>query len=170
MGISGFHVNGTALVSVGTGTLGQLEVLGYTDNGARLREIENVSEIITDVFGPMTPHDFQNMGMVAQLSVPLIASDRTVLKKILGKGDRTTAGEISTPGLVIGASGYNFRVAIASPADEPWSFPYCILRPGFNVVLATKANPFVVEFFCWPRATYTVTNAKDQVLWTRSLS
>lgn len=170
MAIDGFTVNGTALVYVGTGIGGALELLGYTDQGVQMNVDEHKLEIFSDVFGPRTPHDFQDMGMTARIVAPLIAMDRTVLASITGRGDRTTVGMISTPGLVLGSGGYFFRVGIASPADAPWSFSYCLLRPGFNSKLATKANPFNVEFFAWPFKTYTATNGLDGVLWTRSLA
>lgn len=170
MSIDGFMVNGSALLYTGTGGGGALELLGYTDNGVRMRVIENYSDIISDVFGPMTPHDIQQMGMVANISVPLIACDRSVLAKVTGRSNRAAVGQIGTPGLVMGVAGYAFRVGIASPADNPWSFPYCITRPGFDTQLATKANPFVLEFFAWPWGSYTVINATNQTLWTRSLA
>lgn len=169
MAVDGYMVNGTSFIYVGTGTAGALELLGYTDAGTDMTVNENKGEIFTDLFGPMTPQDFQDFGMTARIIAPLIACDRTVLAKITGKGDRTTVGQINTPGLVLGIAGYAFRVAIASPADSPWSFSKCVLRPTFGSKLATKANPFRVEFFAWPYASYTATTGKDTPLWTRSL-
>lgn len=170
MPVDGYFVNGTAFVYVGTGSAGALELLGYTDAGTDMNVSENKGEIFTDLFGPMTPQDFQDFGMTARIVAPLIAADRTVLAKILDKGDRTTLGLLNTPGLVLGVNGYRFRVAIASTFDSPWSFTSCILRPGFGTTLATKANPFRVEFMAWPYASYTATTGKDVPLWTRSLS
>lgn len=153
-----------------SGGFAAYSLLGYTDHGVKVRVIRNYSDIITDIFGPMTPHDIQDMGMVANISVPLIASDRTVLNSIQSIGDQTagTAGLLSTPGLVIGASFKNFKVAIASPADSPWIFPYCITRPGFDTELATRANPFTLEFFGWPWRSVTTVAAKDSPLWVRT--
>ena len=166
MAIDGFHLNGPALVYANF-VQDPLLLVGYTDYGARIRIIENYADIITDVFGPITPHDLQVMGMVANISVPFVASDRTNLKALLGRGDRTTQGQISTPGLVVGASSYAFKLSIASTADSPWTFPYCVTRPGFDTQLATKVNPFTLEVFAWPWASFTTTNAKDRTLWTR---
>ena len=171
MAIDGFHVNGTALVYIApyvAGVMQSRQLVGYTDNGVRMRVIENYSDIITDVMGPMTPHDIQNMGMVANITVPLIASDRTVLALIQGRGDRTAVGQVSTPGLVMGANSYQFMVSISSPADSPWNFLYCITRPGFETQLATKANPFTLEFFAWPWSLYTNTAGKDTTLYNRT--
>ena len=176
MAIDGYTINGPALVNVGTGSAGALELLGYTDHGVRIRIIENYSDIITDIMGPMTPQDVQNMSFVANISCPLIAMDRTVMAKLQGRGDRTTAGLSSSPGLVMGATGWAFRVGIASSAlqgvaaDSPWSFSKCITRPGFDTQLATRANPFNIEFFAWPYSLFTNTSGKDVPLWTRTLA
>lgn len=169
MAIDGFTVNGTALVSVGTGAAGALETLGYTQDGVDIEITELTEDIITDVMG-RAPQDVQSMGMTARIVVSLIAMDRTVLAKVTGKGDRTTVGALNTPGLVMGNGGHLFRVGIASPFDTPWSFSKCFVRPGFGTRLATKANPFRIEFFAIPYAAFTVTAGKDTVLWTRSLA
>jgi hypothetical protein len=169
MAIDGFCVNGTALVSVGTGSAGALETLGYTDQGVDIEIEELTNDIITDVMG-MAPQEVQSMGMIARITVPLIAVDRTVLAKITGRGDRTTVGLVNTPGLLLGTNSHLFRVGIAAPLDTPWSFSKCFMRPGFGAKLATKANPFRVQFTAIPYAAYTVTSGKDTPLWTRSLA
>ena len=170
MAINGYTINGAALVYTGTGASNALEVLGYTEDGVDIEIIENVTPIMTDLFGPETPQDFQMMGMVARITCPLIAIDRTVLAKVMGKTDRTTVGEIGTPGIVAGVGSYAFKVGIAAPADSPWTFPACIVRPGWRSKLGTRARPFIGEFFAWPYASYTATTAKDTVLWNRVLT
>lgn len=170
MPVDGYTISGAALVYVGTGTAGALELLGYTQGGVDFEVTEEYEPILTDIFGPRVPQDFQNMGMVASINCPLIAMDRTVLAKVTGRGDRTTLGQVSTPGMVMGVAGYAFKVAIASSADSPWTFVKCIMRPSFGTKLATKANPFMARFYAWPWATYTVTTGKDQTLWNRILA
>jgi hypothetical protein len=162
-------VNGCAFVYVGTGTAGALELLGYTEAGVDKDIKENKREIMTDLFGDMTPQDFQDMGMVARIVCPMIAMDRSVFAKVYDKGDRATVGLLNTPGLVLGVAGYSFRVAIASPADAPWSFGRCVCLSE-STRLATKANPYRFEFFAWPAASYTALTGKDAPFSTRSLS
>lgn len=169
MAVDGYAVNGAALVYVGTGGSGALQLLGYTDQGVDIEIIENKQEIMTDLFGPMTPQDFQDMGLMARIVAPLIAMDRTVLATVMGRSNQTTKGQTGTPGLVLGVNGYAFRVGIASLFDSPWSFNSCLLRPRSATRLATKANPFRVEFLAWPYTPYTATTGKDVTLWTRSL-
>lgn len=169
MAVDGYMVNGTAFVYTGTGGAGALELLGYTEQGVDKDINENKGEIITDLFGPMTPQDFQDFGMVARIVCPFIALDRSVLGRVMNRGDRTTLGTLNTPGLVLGVAGYAFRVAIASTFDSPWSFYKCILRTE-STRLATKANPLRLEFFAWPWVSYTATTGKDTPLWSRSLS
>jgi hypothetical protein len=167
--IDGFTVNGSAVVSVGTGAAGALETLGYTDQGVDIDIQELTEDILTDVSG-RSPQDVQLMGMTARIIVNLIAMDRTVFAKITGRGDRSTVGQTSTPGTILGANNYLFRVGIASPLDTPWSFPTCLVRPGYGTRLATKVHPFRIEFFAIPYLSYTTTSGKNATLWTRSLS
>lgn len=167
MALDGYAINGPAFVYTGTGTAGALELLGYTEAGVDMDIKENKREIMTDLFGDMTPQDFQDMGMVARVVAPLIAMDRTVMAKIMGRGDRSVAaGDLNTPGLVLGAGGYRFKVAIASSFDSPWAFHSCLTLSA-STRLATKANPFRFEFFAWPYAPYTALTGKDTVFWSR---
>lgn len=175
MAVNRYSLNGCAFVYTGTGTLGALELLGYTEAGVDMDITENKAEIMTDLYGPMTPQDFQDMGAMVRLVTPMIAYDDAVLAKVMMRGDHTgagviaTAGLINTAGLVLGIAGYGFRVAIASTFDSPWSFTKAIMR-GEGTRLATKVNPFRLELLCWPYAPYTATSAKDVSLWTRTLS
>ena len=165
MPIDGYTINGTAFGFVGTGPGGALEVLGYTESGVDKSITYNRAEIITDLYGPMTPQDFQDMGMTAQIRFPFIAIDRTVLAKVMGAGD-AGIGLINTPGRVIGVSGYGIPLVIGSKADFAWSFPTTILR-NESTRLATKANPDTLEFFAWPFLSYLATTGKGATLWTR---
>ena len=140
-------------------------MLGYTESGVDKSVTYNRAEIITDLFGPMTPQDFQDMGMVAQIRCPFIAIDRTVLAKVMAIGD-AGLGLINTPGLVLGMAGYAMQLVIGSKADFAWSWPTCILR-NESTRLATKANPDTLEFFAWPFRPYTATTGKGATLWTR---
>ena len=168
MAVDGYMINGTAFVYVGTGSGGALELLGYTDQGVEMNVDEFKMEIYTDLYGQRTPQDFQDMGMLARISTPLIACDREVLAKITGRGDRTQVGMTSTPGLVLGQD-YSFTVAIASSADVPWRFETCLMSRGFGTRLATKANPFRCDFIAWPFAPYTALTGMDWTLWSRGL-
>ena len=122
---------------------------------------------MTDVMG-RAPQDVQAMGMTARIVCPLIAVDRTVLVDLLGRGDGTAVGQVNTPGLVLGHTGYLYKVGIGSPFDAPWSFPYCFIRPGFGTRLASKANPLRIEFFAIPFAPVATITGKDRPLWSRS--
>jgi len=180
MAITSFQAFGPALVFVSfyeDQVLGPYSLLGYTDHGVRMRVIENKSDIITDIYGPMTPHDIQDMGAIANIQVPLIASDRGILAEIMNRGDHSSPGQINTPGLVLGANSFLFNIAITSNSlalegqvDDPWQFPYCCTRPGFDTTLATRANPFTVEFFAFPWSIYSNTQAFDTTLFSRSFT
>lgn len=183
MALDGYTVNGSALVYVGTGSLFALELLGYTDNGVDIQVNYNRSEIFTDIYGPMTPHDLQDMGMTARIVAPFIVIDRTIMSKLLTLGDNggsggAAQGQLNTAGLPLGAgfpngvggSGYLVPVVIASPADVNWKFWYCAVRPTLGTRLATKANPLRVEFLALPWQSFTSTTAKNAKLWSRGVT
>ncbi len=185
MAIDQYTVSGCAFVYVGTGTASALELLGYTESGVDMDIKENKREIMTDLYGDMTPQDFQDMGMIANLASPLIAMDGTVLSKVMGRGDHTgtgvaaaqipeDTGKLNTPGLVLGIGGYAFPIVIASNvprlgtylAGQAWKFHSC-LTMNEETRLATKANPFKASFMAWPYAPFTATTGKDVRLWSR---
>lgn len=165
MAIDGFHVNGTALVYVGT--VSSVSLLGYTDGGVDLDHNFNLEEIYTDVFGPRTPHDMQDMGRTGILSIPLIASDRTLLSSAMHRGDMGAVGQLGTPGLPLGTYGYSMAVRIASSFDTGWSFLNCFLRPTARTKLGVKANPFTLQFLCLPVATAQTTSGRNAQLYVR---
>jgi len=170
MAIDGYWVTGPSLVYVGTGSAGALELLGFTENGADIEVTKHYADVLTDIFGPLTPQDIQDFGEVAQVTAPLIAVDRTVLNKAMNRGDRAANGQLNTPGRMVGANAQSMRLGIAAAADTPWSFSNAIVRPSARFRMATKANPFTITFFAWPYAAYTVTTGKDAVLYTRTLA
>jgi hypothetical protein len=173
MAVDGFTINGSAFVYVTTGSAGALELLGYTDNGVDIQISYHRKEVYTDLYGEMTPQDFMDMGMVAAITTPFVAVDRTVLAKLMTLGDNSGSGGsgssrmLNSPGLLLGAGGHSVGVAVASPADVGWYFPECLIKPVVGTVLATKLNPLKVGFVAWPFQTYNATSGKDGVLWQR---
>ena len=169
--IDSYSINGPALVYIGDAGAENLQLLGYTDSGVDLNVLCNKEPQFTDLYGPNTPQEIRDMGMAAQLIIPLIAYDYTLLQSILDFGDRLDDGGISTPGLPLGQLGYAYSVAIAAdPANAlPWVFPYCATAPKFDVRLAVKLNPFRLNVIAWPWAAHTVQTAVNNVLWYRSI-
>lgn len=173
MAVNTYTVFGAALVYVGTGSAGALELLGYTEQGVDMDITENKDEVMTDLMGSKTPQDFQDMGMMARIVTPLIALDTAVLAKVIDNGDRTTFGATNTPGLVLGINGYGYSVAIQSGVGStlyaaPWFFYKAICRSD-GTRLATKANPFRLELIAWPFVSYTATNGKNVPLFSRAV-
>ncbi len=166
--INRYAVNGTCFVQVGVGDAGALETLGYTEAGVDLEITEFKEEIITDLFGVKTPQDFQAMGLMARVSVPLIAYDDDIFDEISTRGDQFAIGAMSTPGLVLGIGGYAFSLALTTVFDFPYFFQSALLQTQ-STRRATKANPFRFDFICWPYAPYTATSGKSVPLYTRTL-
>jgi hypothetical protein len=175
MALGGFTVTGTCLVTTGTGSSGASETCGYTESGVDVDYQEFKEPIHTDVSGPNVPHDHQDMGMVATITIPFANVDRTVFQKLFNRGDRTTLGKANTPGLVLGggaaigaAGNYYFKLGLAAPFDTPWTFFACTLKPGMRFRMATKFNPWVVTLFAFPYALATATAFKDTDFFNRS--
>jgi hypothetical protein len=168
--INSYAVSGTAFVLVGTGVDGALEILGYTEQGVTLDITEFKTEIKTDLYGSETPQDFQAMGLIAKVSAPLIAIDTDVLASISTRGDNAFVGEMATPGLVLGINGFAFPLAITTVFDPggPFYF-FSALLTAQQVRRATKANPFLCEFVCWPYAPFTAVTGLDVPLYVRAL-
>lgn len=169
MAIDGYWATGPALVYSGTGSANALELLGFAESGVEVEITKNYEQIMTDIFGPMTPQELQDFGEVATITCPLIGLDRTVLAKVMGRGNRSAVGQINTPGRLVGANGDSFRVGIAAAADTPFSFNNCVVRPA-RFPMSVKAKPYTLTFFAWPYAAYTVTSGYNATLYTRSLS
>lgn len=170
MALDGYWNTGPGLIYTGTGSVGALELVGITDRGAEVEITKNYAEIFTDVFGPLTPQELQDFGEVAIIRVPLIDVDRTVLNKVMNRGNRAANGKINTPGRLVGASGDSMRVGIAAANDSPYSFNTCVVRPSAQFPMSVQTRPFNITFFAWPYAAYTVTAGLDSILYTRSLS
>lgn len=173
MAVNTFTIFGDALIYVGTGSAGALELLGYTEQGVDLDITENKDEIMTDLMGSKTPQDFQDMGMIARAVMPLIALDTAVLDKVIGRSDRTAFGQVGSPGLPLATAGYAFTMAIQSGISSllysrPWYFYTCLTRSD-GTRLATKANPFRLEVVAWPYQSFTATSGKNAPLFARAL-
>ncbi len=176
MAVETYTVFGAAFLNIRLGSAA-IQTLGYTEQGVDMDITEAKEEVLTDLMGTKVPQDFQDMGMMARIIAPLIALDDTVLRTIINRGDRSTFGQVNSPGLVLGATGYYFGLGIVSGATglggtgtytAPWYFPYCLLRaPGTR--LATKANPMRLEIVAWPLASYTASSGKNTTLFTRAL-
>jgi len=171
MAVNTYAINGCAFVYVQDVGANTYSLLGYTESGVDMDITENKTEIMTDLFGDKTPQDFQDMGMMARLVIPLIAYDSVVLASIINRGDRSTYGSLNTPGLPLGQSGYGFAVYITAPlgvAAAPWYFYKCLMKTE-GQRLATKANPFRLELVAWPWVTYQATTGKNAPLFARSI-
>ena len=178
MAIDRFTVGGTALVYVdpvntSTGSGNPYSLLGYTDKGVTIQIDQKYSEWYSDELGSAVPVDFQDVGAIAKITVPLIACDDIVLNNILSYNDEkvsgfaTGSGIIGTPGLMVGQTGYYISLNIVSDQDYPWYFPSTLITPTFRHVVATAVHPFVLEFMAWPLVAFLDQTAKGKVVWSR---
>lgn len=169
-----YHVFGAALIQTGTGSAGALEDLGFTESGGDIEITYHEENIMTDVAGPATPAEIQNMGNDAVIRVRMPIVDQTILDKVLSKNDATTPapGTEGTAGTLLGTGSYAFRLAIIpenTPTSEnPWNFKTVKLRSQRRTE-GTKATYAELVFYAWPFLAATATSRKDVVLYTRSV-
>lgn len=167
MALDGYWCTGPAIISTSTGTAGAFETLGITENGAEVEITKNYKELFTDVMGEMTPQELQHMGEVAVVTAPLIITDRTVLAKVLGRGNRASVGQLNTPGRFVGANGDHMSVGISGPYDFPYVFSAAVVRPA-RFPMSVSAKPFTITFYCWPYLAFTATVAINTYLYARA--
>ncbi|AWM38704.1 hypothetical protein GobsT_31060 [Gemmata obscuriglobus] len=165
----GFWRTGPAIVYSYTGTAAAQEMLGYAQGGVDIDISKNYKEIFSDVFGEMTPHELQDFGEVATITCPLISIDPAVLTKVLNRGNRGAAGQLNTPGRLVGTNGDDFAIGIAASDDTPWKFLHCVLRPNARIPMSVGNKPVNLTFFAWPFAPASTVSAVNTPLYTRAL-
>jgi len=162
-------VYGAVAGLTGTGSASAYELLGFTERGADVEITHNWKEIMTDIMGEMTPQEMQHMGKVATITVPLIAIDRAVMAKVMGRGNASSVGQIATPGRNVGANADSFALGIAAAADAPFAFAHCVLRP-VRFPMSVVAKPYTMTFFAWPYVPFTAVTGYNASLYSRTMS
>jgi hypothetical protein len=171
--INGYTVNGPAIVTANIGASHAYVVIGYTQDGVDVAIQQMLEEIMTDVFGPRVPQDYQDMMMKCRITCPFIALDRTQFLLLLNAGDKTgnTDGTSNSPGLVLGAGGYSFVLSIASQFDAAggyWFASTFVRDDKIASKLGTKVSPIRCNFEAIPKASYTAVAGANSVVYSRS--
>lgn len=143
------HVAGAAQIKLDTGSSNALEELGYTINGAEIREeifMENVpgDENGGDA-GP--PIDVQYFGEVHHVRLELSKWDASIAAKVLPVLYGGTAGVTGTPGTLMAQGSKTYRLVINS-STEPRNYPRAFLRNQKETNKGTKFSRLVLDFEC----------------------
>jgi hypothetical protein len=167
-----YRVFGPALVQVGTGANNALETLGYTENGVTMSETYHLEPIMTDAMGPKMPAEYQKFGVEYRLSKPLIVWNPTIWDKVQKRmGNTNTAGALTAAGALVYTNSLTFRVAVTSAdtLEDPFYFPFAILRGDANRKLASKHGPLTVSILAHAMHLATETSVAGKVSMQRAL-
>ncbi len=143
------QVPGPALVKTGTGTVGALQDLGYTRNGAGLSFEGLFQDVPSDDMGGDAgpPADVLYHGEIARIRLELTKWDADVVEILNGRlRGLATPGTPSFPGKLMFAGGYDIRLLILT-ATKPYNFPRTIIRQPIQLPdRGSKFSVVVVEF------------------------
>lgn len=143
--MSRIYVTGPADISVGTGTDGALEHLGWSTRGFPIQLRPYFEDIQTDLTGPSVPGDVMYAGMDAIIRIELARFNWGVLEKLQGFLRGATSGEIATAtiGTLLRCEGAAVRLLIRAPfASKTDCFPD--MPPAWNFLVAYLAEPIEI--------------------------
>lgn len=143
------HVAGVAQIKLDTGASNALEELGFTINGAEIREeifMENVpgDENGGDA-GP--PIDVQYFGEIHHVRLELSKWDAAIAAKVLPVLYGGSAGVLGTAGTLMAGGSKTFRLLI-NAATEPRNYLKAFLRNQKETNKGTKFSRLVLDFEC----------------------
>jgi len=153
------QVSGTVLVKIGpTGTAdANLEVLGYTANGARIQEDDFYEEVHSDEQGGDAgpPIDLIYMGKRVRVTLELVRWDAVVADKLAARiatPSTPPPGLRPEPGIVMVAGLKTWRLVLKSNVGS-WDLPAAVVRGQFEINKGSRASRLLATFECYPDAT-----------------
>lgn len=161
-----YHVNGPAIVYVGTGGEGDPERLGVTVSGVRINYKWFHRLGHSDVSGDQMPAFVQKMGAVAILSMKLTAIDADVLDKLRKLGDAAAVGQLASTGLLLNTTGYTVSLWIDGRGDRPHKFHHTMLWEGEEEQVSTRVTEDDIQFYAWTPVDPEADTVLDETLFT----
>jgi hypothetical protein len=140
-------VDGPAQILVGVGGGGSLVNLGLTVNGAEIVEDAFIGDVPGDANGGDVgpPIDMQYFGQIDRIRMELSTWDPAVVDQISPRLNGASPGIISTPGSLIAANGYGYRVLIL-PTVRPRNYLFCVPKQPITRNKGTRFSRLVLEF------------------------
>lgn len=147
------HTTGPARIRVDTGAANVLEELGYTINGAEIREEIFMENVPGDESGGESgpPIDVQYFGEIHHVRVELSKWDDAIAAKVLAKLYGGTAGIIGVVGTLMAGGSKTFRLLIHT-TTEPRNYLRAFLRGQVELNKGTKFSRLVLDFECHSNA------------------
>lgn len=141
------HVAGPAEIKVGTGSVGALETLGYTRQGADVRDQGFWIDVPGDQHGgdQGPPIDIQYLGEIVRIRVELTKYDEAIAAKVRARLKGGTEGSPGTAGTLMFQDSKTIRVLISTTL-LPLNFPRSFIRGEWEINKGTKFSMLVIEF------------------------
>lgn len=91
MASTDLHVNGPAFIQISLGNQ-SYSPFGVTIDGPDIEDDGNYEDVFGDDMGPFLPTDVQFMGQLATIRTEMIRWEETLLRRILGRINKTWGG------------------------------------------------------------------------------
>lgn len=142
------NVAGLAAIKLDTGASNALELLGYTEDGAQITFKGFFHDVPTDENGGPEgpPTDIQYFGETAEIRLLLPKFDPLIVDKMFARAHyvgAATPGVVQTPGSLMIAGAYSFRLLIHS-TTAPMNFPISVFREPHELNKGTKYSKLLV--------------------------
>jgi len=151
------NVDGLCQIWVGTGTEDDLELLGYTRNGAELTGEAFMLDVPGDENGgdDGPPVEIESLGEIYRIRLELTKYDPSIADKVCCRLKSGTAGVPGTPGQLVFSGTKYFRLLLKplSPADgatavRPWNFLRAVPKGAIELNKGTKYSTLIMEWEC----------------------
>jgi hypothetical protein len=154
------HVAGPALIRIGPEgcSNAQLQTLGYTRDGARIRTEAYWEEVHTDEWGGDAgpPAEIVYHGERAIVQLELTKWDATIadaIAKRVSSIEGHNTGIIPGAGLLVFSGGLAYRLVIDFQKEGvvDWEFPRAVPREPIEINKGSRPSIMVVTFDCYPK-------------------
>lgn len=131
-----------------------LEILGYTQNGARIRTEAFWDEVHADDQGGDggPPVELVYQGERAIVTLELTKWDGQVADKIGARLWGKAVGQRGAPGTAVFANQKSYRLVIkvANSGQTSWNFPRAVPRDAIEISKGSRPSMMLVQFECYP--------------------
>lgn len=151
------QIPGPCHILLNTGASSALQGLGYTENGAEVREELLAGDIPGDQNGgdQGPPIDIQKFGLIGHVHLEMSKWDAAVAAYVMAKSNPngsipTAAGVSPTPGGLIFSNTDYFRLLLFPSLSLPRNFLIAVPREAHTYNLGTRYARLIADFICYP--------------------
>lgn len=141
------NVAGVTTISVGTGSAGALETLGFSRDQPETIDRAYWLDIPGDQNGGEAgpPIDIQYMGQIAIVRVRMTKFERSVFQELTARLKDGTFGTPGFAGTLMFQESKTIRVLLNN-ANDPINYPRCLCREPIEMGRGTRFSEAILEF------------------------